>query len=114
MVDKMGVTLTPERLAELKRMRDSVRTRRSRVFSEDKEEDKGGTIEDMTMVSGDDEQKEEKDKKKEIPEKYKQVDFNDDGKISADEVIKAIDVFFEGEVDLSMDEIYGLIDYYFK
>lgn len=118
MVDKKGVTLTSERLAELKKMRDSVRKERSRVFSESEEDGESSGIEDMNMVSGEGEEdiEEEKGKGKgdEIPEKYKQVDFNNDGKISADEVVKAIDVFFEGKVDLSQDEIYGLIDYYFK
>lgn len=49
-----------------------------------------------------------------IPEAYLSVDLNNDGQISTQEINAAIDSFFEGSTKLSVDGIYGLIDYFFE
>ncbi len=50
----------------------------------------------------------------EIPEKFKALDLDKDGYISFDEVLKAIDAFFDFESDLSTQDIYDLNDFFFS
>lgn len=45
---------------------------------------------------------------------YKDADLNGDGYISSDEITKAIDAFFEGELDYSASKLHGLIDFFFE
>jgi hypothetical protein len=49
-----------------------------------------------------------------IPDAYIGTDLNKDGKISTEEINAAIDNFFEGNTKLTIDGIYGLIDYFFE
>lgn len=49
-----------------------------------------------------------------LPEIYQEVDLNKDGKVSSDEINSAIDNFFEGNTKLTINGIYGLIDYFFE
>ena len=49
----------------------------------------------------------------EIPEKFKQVDLNDDGYISFDEILDAIDRYFDFSSDLSSEDIYELNNFFF-
>jgi hypothetical protein len=51
---------------------------------------------------------------KEIPEKFKKVDADGDGYISFDEMMKAVDTFFDFESELSTDDIYQLNDFFFS
>jgi opacity protein-like surface antigen len=48
-----------------------------------------------------------------IPEKFKTLDEDKDGYISFDEVLKAIDSFFDFESELSTQDIYELNDFFF-
>jgi hypothetical protein len=50
----------------------------------------------------------------EIPEKFKKIDTDADGYISFDEVLKAIDDFFDFESDLTTNDIYELNDFFFS
>lgn len=50
----------------------------------------------------------------EIPEKFKSVDVDGDGYISFDEVLKAIDAFFDFDNELTTDDIYELNDFFFS
>ncbi len=50
----------------------------------------------------------------EIPDKYKKLDIDGDGYLSFDEVLKAIDDFFDFESDLTTDDIYELNDFFFS
>ena len=52
--------------------------------------------------------------KVEIPEKFKSLDLDKDGYISFDEVLKAIDAFFDFETDLTTQDIYELNDFFFS
>ena len=49
-----------------------------------------------------------------IPDKFKPVDTDNDGYISAKEVTNAIDAFFEGTLDLTVTELHELVDFYFE
>lgn len=52
--------------------------------------------------------------KRQIPSQFKVADFNHDGIISADEITKAIESFFDGNNDFTIDLINKLIEYYFE
>jgi outer membrane protein OmpA-like peptidoglycan-associated protein/tetratricopeptide (TPR) repeat protein len=49
-----------------------------------------------------------------MPQKFVVVDANNDGKISSEETIKAIDAFFDGSIPLKAPDILELIDYFFE
>ena len=50
----------------------------------------------------------------EIPEKFKSIDENNDSYISYDEMMDAINKFFDFESDMSSDDIYELNDFFFS
>ncbi len=50
----------------------------------------------------------------EIPDKYKPIDEDRDGYISLDEISLALDKFFDFKLNLSIDEIYELNDFFFE
>ncbi len=50
----------------------------------------------------------------EIPTKFKFVDKNKDGYISLDELNDVIDKFFDFEINLTVDDIYELTDFFFS
>ncbi len=52
--------------------------------------------------------------KVEIPAKFKSLDLDGDGYISFDEVLKAIDAFFDFDSDLTTQDIYELNDFFFS
>ncbi|MFI5141926.1 MAG: thrombospondin type 3 repeat-containing protein [Bacteroidia bacterium] len=49
-----------------------------------------------------------------IPADLKSADINNDGYISADEITKTIDSFFEGSGDFTVEKINKLIDFFFE
>lgn len=49
----------------------------------------------------------------EIPDKFKSLDLDNDGYISFDELKNAIDAFFDGNTNLSSDDIYELNEFFF-
>ncbi|MGM0531381.1 MAG: hypothetical protein ACQER7_08515 [Bacteroidota bacterium] len=49
----------------------------------------------------------------EIPDKFKSVDRDDDGDISYDELLQAIERFFNDESDFTANDIYELNDFFF-
>jgi hypothetical protein len=52
--------------------------------------------------------------KVEIPAKFKALDLDGDGYISFDELLKAIDAFFDFDSDLTTQDIYELNDFFFS
>ncbi len=48
-----------------------------------------------------------------IPFALKSADINNDGSISTDEIAKAIDAFFEGDSDFTVEKLNDLIDFFF-
>ncbi len=49
-----------------------------------------------------------------MPAEFKVADKNNDGKISADEIVAVIDGFFDGLNDYTTEKIHRLIDYFFE
>ena len=49
-----------------------------------------------------------------IPYALKPADKNNDGFISADEIASAIDMFFEGDSDFTVEKLNNLIDFFFE
>jgi Ca2+-binding EF-hand superfamily protein len=49
-----------------------------------------------------------------IPEKFVQLDTDEDGYISFEELLKAIDEYFDFEVDLSIEELRQVNEYFFS
>jgi len=49
-----------------------------------------------------------------IPEKFRFLDRDGDGYISFDELIRAIDIFFDGSTELKIEDIYELNDLFFS
>ncbi len=49
-----------------------------------------------------------------IPHDLRVADWNKDGFISADEIAKTIDSFFDGTIAFSAEQINRLIDYFFE
>lgn len=50
---------------------------------------------------------------KKIPEKFKSLDEDEDDYISLDELINSIDTFFEGNSELTVDDLYELNEFFF-
>lgn len=51
---------------------------------------------------------------KEMPEKFKRIDTDNDGYISFDEILDEIDNFFDFDSDLTSDDIYELNNFFFS
>ena len=49
-----------------------------------------------------------------IPDKFKSTDADKDGYISFDEMLHTIDSYFDFETNLSEDDIYELVDFFFS
>ncbi len=49
-----------------------------------------------------------------IPQKFRSLDVDGDGFISFEELIRAIDLFFDGKLDLTAEDIYELNDFFFS
>ena len=96
-VDTDGVTLSEQRLAEL-----------SKIDSAITEEEICNIYPSMcgiTIV---------RRHFAEIPNKFKFVDVNNDNYISLDELNAVIDKFFDFEIELTVDDIYELTDFFFS
>ena len=50
---------------------------------------------------------------KTIPAKFKPVDINEDDYISLDEILNAINMFFDGQSELKVDDLYELGEFFF-
>lgn len=50
----------------------------------------------------------------EIPERYKPLDTNEDGYISFEELLKTIDQYFDFQLDLSLDELRAVNEFFFS
>lgn len=49
-----------------------------------------------------------------IPAEFINTDFNEDGLLTADEILRAIEQFLDGSSTYTLQQVYGLIDYYDK
>ncbi|MFA5648453.1 MAG: hypothetical protein WC951_09085 [Bacteroidales bacterium] len=96
-VDESGVQLTPEALAQLFDKPTAVRREDVKVMPV-----APIWTRNISFTPG------------VIPEKFKQVDKDGDGYISFQELMKAIESFFDGSLKLNVEEIYELNNYFFS
>ncbi|MBX7182480.1 MAG: hypothetical protein K1X82_10230 [Bacteroidia bacterium] len=47
-----------------------------------------------------------------VPPQYKNFDFNGDGVLTGDEILKSIDLYTDGMLKMSSDDLFDMIDYY--
>lgn len=105
-VDGYGVTIDENILAQHQLEWDSIASERSDKFNETP------SLEYLKQVEN--QNKNPKGNANTIPADLKQADINSDGYISADEITRTIDAFFEGTNDFTVDSINRLIDYFFE
>ena len=107
MVDEKGVTLTEKMISDRQKEFNALATERSNIFNENpslgylKDVEKGFKSKG-TKSSGS------------IPLGIRSADANGDGYISTDEIAKAIDAFFEGDSDFTVEKLNDLIDFFFE
>ena len=106
-VNSDGVTLTDEMIANRESMIDSVEVERRVFKADDLSRDELDAIQREFAAANN-------INSTVIPERYAMLDTDGDNFISAKEVTNAIDMFFEGEVDLTAKDLHELIDFYFE
>lgn len=108
-VDGFGVTINEEEMAKHQMEWDSLAPERSKEFNV------APSMEYLKKV--------EEDAKKvransgsgsKVPADLQSADANKDGYISADEITKTIDAFFDGTSDFTVEKLNRLIDYFFE
>ncbi|MDO9184752.1 MAG: thrombospondin type 3 repeat-containing protein [Bacteroidia bacterium] len=104
-VDESGVTITEKMIAERQTVYSALATERSNLFNENP------SLKYLKEV----EAKSKKGARKSgtIPLALKVADANNDNFISTDEISKAIDSFFEGDSDFTVEKLNDLIDFFF-
>ena len=106
-VDGAGVTLNEDEMARHQLEWDSLAAVRSGGFNENPSLDYLKQVEAKGKEIN-------KGKQNKIPEDFRSADINNDGYISADEITKTIDGFFEGINDYTVEKINQLIDFFFE
>ncbi len=109
-VDEKGVTITDKMLLEQQSQYDSLATERSQLFNENPSLSYLKDVEAKSTEA----RKTSPGKASKIPYALRPADKNNDGFISADEIAAAIDMFFEGDSDFSVEKLNKLIDFFFE
>lgn len=108
-VDGFGVTINEADLAQRQKDWDSFAPERSKEFNV------APSMEYLKKVEAESKKANAgKYNASKIPADLRSADINKDGYISADEITKTIDAFFEGESDFTVERINKLIDYFFE
>lgn len=108
-VDGNGVTINEEELAKRQLAWDSLSVERSEGFNN------APSLSYLKEVEAKSKENQSKTgKTAAIPAEFIEADYNKDGTISAAEITKAIDGFFEGENSFNVEKINKLIDYFFE
>ncbi|MGZ3862744.1 MAG: thrombospondin type 3 repeat-containing protein [Bacteroidia bacterium] len=109
-VDGFGVTINEEEIAKHQKEWESEAPERSKEFnvapSKAYLEKIEAEAKKVRSTSGNSNSK--------IPAELRGADANNDGYISADEITKTIDAFFDGSSDFTVEKINRLIDYFFE
>ena len=112
LVDENGVTITDKEIADKQAQWDSLATERSELFNENPS---------LAYLKSVDEKAAEIRKSNpnataysKIPAPLKAADKNNDGYISSEEIAGAIDSFFEGDSNFTVEKLNDLIDYFFE
>jgi hypothetical protein len=107
LVDENGVTITDQMLAA--KQNDSLATERSELFNENPSLAYLKDVESKLNNNGG-----KTGNASSIPYALRPADKNKDGFISADEIAAAIDAFFEGDSDFTVEKLNDLIDFFFE
>lgn len=113
-VDGFGVTINEEEIARRQLEWDSLATERSEKFNETPSYTYLKSVEERWQEVKKDAEKINPKSTSKIPKDLKEADLNNDGFISAQEISKTIDGFFEGSNDMTVDRINALIDFFFE
>ena len=108
-VDGNGVTINEEELAKRQLAWDSLAVERSEGFNTAPSLSYLKDVETKTK-----ENQAKTGKTSSIPAEFIEADYNKDGIISATEITKTIDGFFEGENSFNVEKINKLIDFFFE
>lgn len=108
-VDGNGVTINEDEMAKRQLLWDSLATERSEGFNNAPSISYLKQMEEKAKVA-----QANGGKTSSIPKDLKEVDYNNDGIISAAEISKAINGFFEGVNSLNVEKINNLIDFFFE
>jgi opacity protein-like surface antigen len=106
-VDGYGVTINEDELAKHQLEWDKMAVERSEKFNE------APSLEYLKEVENKGKEI-NKGKGSKIPPDLQSADLNNDGFITAEEITKTIDAFFEGSNDYTVEKINKLIDYFFE
>jgi hypothetical protein len=109
-VDADGVTITEKMIADRQTEFSAQATERSNLFNENPSLKFLKEIEAKSKS----ERKNNPKGANAIPFGIKSADLNNDGYISTDEIAKAIDSFFEGDSDFTVEKLNDLIDFFFE
>ncbi len=109
LVDANGVTINQDEMAKRQLAWDSLATERSEGFNE---------APSLAYLQNIENQSKELHQKTgtatKIPAEFLPADINKDGYISASEITKTIDGFFEGDTTFNVESINKLIDFFFE
>jgi len=109
-VDLNGVTQTDKMIADRQMAFDSLATERSQLFNENPSLSYLKDVEAKAIEA----RKANPSSSKDIPYSLKPADKNNDGYITTEEIAKAIDSFFEGDSDFTVEKLNDLIDFFFE
>lgn len=109
MVDGNGITIDEEAMAKRQLEWDSLSIERSEGFNV------APSLSYLKEIEAKSKENQSKSGKTSvIPAEFIEADYNKDGTISAAEITKAIDGFFEGENSFNVEKINKLIDFFFE
>ena len=107
-VDANGVTITEKMMADKQAQYKAAATERSKLFNENP------SLTYLKSIEAESLSKRKGKKGGAVPLELKSADLNKDGYISTEEIGKAIDAFFEGDSDFTVEKLNDLIDYFFE
>lgn len=109
-VDENGVTITEKMIADRQTQFNAQATERSNLFNENP------SLKYLKEVEAKSKSARKANPKgtSNIPFALKSADVNNDGYISTDEIAKAIDLFFEGDSEFTVEKLNDLIDFFFE
>lgn len=111
-VDADGITIDEAELAKRQLQWDSLATVRSEGFNNNPSSDYLQSIENQSKANANNGTKPAGNSK--LPAEFQPADYDGDGYISAKEITKTIDGFFEGESSFTVEKINKLIDFFFE
>ena len=110
LVDERGITITDKMMADSQNQFDSLATERSELFNENPSLSYLKDVEAKSTEA----RKSNPRAGSTIPYALRTADRNNDGFISADEITSAIDMFFEGDSNFTVERLNDLIDFFFE